>query len=89
MAEQKSGGKQRGSSFWGFMGGLVVGVGVASAVALYITKVPTPFMNRNQPRSADQDVAEQKRNSTWDPNAGLYGHNPAPRPAASTPAPAG
>ena len=47
---------QRGGTFLGFIIGLVLGLGVALAVAIYVTKVPTPFSNKNQPRSSAQDV---------------------------------
>jgi hypothetical protein len=56
----------------------------ALAVAVYVTKVPVPFMNKGQNRTADQDAAEARKNKDWDPNAPLYGKNPArPAPAAS------
>jgi cell division protein FtsN len=69
---------------------VVVGLACALAVAVYVTKVPVPFMNKGQTRSADQDVEEAKKNKDWDPNAPLYGKNPAkpPQPAASVTAPA-
>jgi cell division protein FtsN len=73
---------QRGGTFLGFIVGVMVGLGAALAVAIYVTKVPVPFTNKNQPRSADQDAAEAKKNKDWDPNAPLYGKNPAP---AATP----
>ena len=69
--------QQRGGTFLGFVIGLVVGLGAALAVAVYITKVPMPFMNKGQSRSAEQDEAEAKKNKDWDPNAPLYGKNPA------------
>jgi cell division protein FtsN len=43
-------------------------------------------MNKGQSRSADQDEAEAKKNKDWDPNAPLYGKNPAK--SAANPAPA-
>jgi cell division protein FtsN len=73
---------QRGGTFLGFILGLVVGLGVALAVAVYVTKVPLPFMNKGQSRTADQDAAEEKKNKDWDPNAPLYGKNPAKSTAA-------
>lgn len=95
MAEQRSsssgssnGKKQRGGTFLSFVGGVVVGLGVALAVAVYVSNVPIPFLNKNQPRNAEQDAAEVRKNKDWDPNAALYGKNPAPRPAAAVPAPA-
>ena len=68
---------QRGGTLLGFILGLVVGLAVALGVAVYITKVPIPFMNKGLNRSADQDAAEEKKNKDWDPNAPLYGKNPA------------
>lgn len=77
--------QQRGGTLLGFIVGVVVGLAGALAVAVYVTKVPVPFMNKGQTRSADQDAEEAKKNKDWDPNAPLYGKNPArpPQPAAS------
>jgi cell division protein FtsN len=69
--------QQRGGTLIGFIIGLVVGLGVALAVAVYVTKVPIPFVNKGQSRTPDQDAAETKKNKDWDPNAPLYGKNPA------------
>lgn len=80
---------ERGGTIIGFIVGVVVGLGIALAVAVYVTKVPIPFMNKGQSRSADQNAAEAQKNKNWDPNAMLYGKNPAPvapvTPAASAP----
>lgn len=72
----------------GFILGVIVGLGVALAVAVYVTKVPVPFLNKNGTRAPGQDAAEAKRNQNWDPNAPLYGKNPA-RPVTPPPAPEG
>lgn len=69
--------QQRGGTILGFIIGVVVGLAGALAVAVYVTKVPVPFMNKGQSRSAEQDAAEAKKNKDWDPNAALYGKNPA------------
>lgn len=71
---------QRGGTLLGFIAGLIVGLAIALGVAVYITKVPIPFMNKGGGRSADQDASEEQKNKDWDPNAPLYGKNPA-RPA--------
>lgn len=77
---------QRGGTLVGFIIGVVVGLGAALAVAVYVTKVPVPFMNKGQSRSADQDAAEAQKNKNWDPNAPMYGKNPAPAvPVATVP----
>ena len=77
----------------GIIIGMVLGLAVALAVAVYVTKVPIPFINKGQNRSAEQDAAETRKNRDWDPNAPLYGKNPAkplapPSAVASAPAPA-
>lgn len=73
---------QRGGTFLGFIIGLVIGLGVALAVAIYVTKVPTPFSNKNQPRTNDQDVQESQKNKDWNPNSVLQPKPPADVPAA-------
>ena len=59
----------------------LVGLGAALAVAVYVTKVPVPFLNKGQSRTVEQDAEEARKNKDWDPNAPLYGKNPA-KPAA-------
>lgn len=69
--------RQYGGAFWGFVLGLVVGLAVALVVAVYVTKVPVPFLDKGANRPAELDAAESKKNQDWDPNAPLYGKNPA------------
>lgn len=78
--------QQQGGTLLGLVLGIVIGLGTALAVAIYITKVPVPFISKGQSRSVDQDAAEVKKNKDWDPNAPLYGKNPA-RPAVAASAP--
>src|SRR5215218_8928780 len=83
--------KQRGNVIVGIIIGVVLGLAAALAVAVYVTKVPVPFLNKGQSRTAEQDAAESRKNRDWDPNAPLYGKNPAkpvpPAPAIVSPAP--
>jgi cell division protein FtsN len=84
--------KQRGNVIVGIIIGVVLGLAAALAVAVYVTKVPVPFLNKGPSRSAEQDAAESRKNQNWDPNAPLYGRNPAkalpPAPGvAGTPLP--
>lgn len=86
--------QQTGGTIIGFIVGVIVGLGAALAVAVYVTKVPVPFLNKGGGRGADMDAAESQKNKNWDPNSPLYGRNPA-RPVtpatadvASAPAPA-
>ncbi|MFS2033290.1 SPOR domain-containing protein [Polaromonas sp. CT11-55] len=77
---------QRGGTLLGLIIGALIGLGAALAVAVYITKVPVPFMNKSQARNPDSDAAEAKKNKDWNPNAPLAGKNqPKPPPAAATP----
>ena len=76
---------QWGGTVLGLVVGVVIGLGLALAVAVYVTKVPVPFLNKGPSRSVDQDAAEQRRNKDWDPNAPLYGKNPAGAPAPVAP----
>ncbi len=71
-----------GSGLVGFIAGLVVGLLIALGIAVYVTKVPIPFLNKNQGRSAAQDAEEALKNKDWDPNAPLSGKNPV-RPSAA------
>lgn len=73
---------QRGGTLLGLIIGLLVGLGAALAVAVYVTKVPVPFMNKGNSRTPEQDAAETRKNKDWDPNAALHGKNPA-RPASA------
>ena len=79
---------QRGGTFLGLVIGLVLGLGVALGVAIYVTKVPTPFSNKNQPRTNDQDAQEIEKNKDWNPNGVFQPKAPAETPAApAAPAP--
>jgi len=83
--------RQRGNTLVGIVIGIVIGLAAALAVAVYVTKAPIPFLSRNQGRTPEQDAAESKKNRDWDPNAPLYGRNPAkslpPAPAVPASAP--
>jgi cell division protein FtsN len=82
--------QQRGGTLLGFIIGVVVGMGAALAVAVYVTKVPVPFVSKGQGHSAEQEAAETKKNKDWDPNAPLYGKHPVrpAQPASASTAPA-
>jgi cell division protein FtsN len=84
---------QRGGFALGLIVGLLVGLALAIGVALYVTKVPVPFVNKVPPRTAEQDAAETERNKNWDPNAPLASKPAAaikpPGAAASAPLPPG
>ncbi|HUR88581.1 MAG TPA: SPOR domain-containing protein [Ramlibacter sp.] len=68
---------ESGNVIVGIIIGVVLGLAAALAVAVYVTKVPVPFLNKGQSRTPEQDAAETRKNRDWDPNAPLYGKNPA------------
>lgn len=73
-----------GGTLMGFVIGLLVGLGAALAVAVYVTRVPIPFVDRNVSRNSDQDALEAERNKGWNPNRSLGG---AAAPAVTAPPP--
>jgi cell division protein FtsN len=52
---------------------------------MYVTKVPMPFSNKNQSRSADQDAVEAEKNKDWNPNGAIQSKPATPEaPADAT-----
>ncbi|MCW5655394.1 MAG: SPOR domain-containing protein [Hydrogenophaga sp.] len=60
-----------GGTLTGFVIGLLVGLGAALAVAVYVTRVPIPFVDRGLSRSPDLDAMEAEKNKGWNPNSAL------------------
>jgi cell division protein FtsN len=61
--------RQQGGTLLGIVIGGVLGLGIALGVAIYVSKVPVPFLNRYQTRAPGLDAAEAKKNLDWNPNA--------------------
>ena len=78
--------KQNGGLLLGLIIGALVGLGAALAVAVYVTKVPIPFLNKTQSRSVDTDAAEAKKNKDWNPNLPLAGKSPGKPAPVEAPA---
>ncbi|WP_394063223.1 SPOR domain-containing protein [Alcaligenes sp. WGS1538] len=68
-ARKKSSGS--GGTYTGILIGLILGLGAAVAVALFVTKVPMPFVDKAS-REAPT-VALPEGRDLLDPNRGLYG----------------
>ncbi|MDM8355350.1 SPOR domain-containing protein [Pandoraea communis] len=83
MANTRRPPRQRGGTFLGIVLGLIVGLAVAVVVALYITKTPTPFVEKTPPRPSDNSPAAQAP----DPNKSLQPRTPLPGAASATAAP--
>ena len=65
----------------GFVSGLVVGIGLSTAAALYITHSPVPFVNKVQRVTANVNPAAGGQ--LLDPNKPLYSNRPAAGTAPS------
>ncbi len=78
---------QRGDTLLGFIAGVVVGLLIAVAVALYITNAPVPFMEKV--KRPTENVLPGADGKLPDPNRPLYGPPPEPPPAASLEVPKG
>ena len=76
--------RQRGGTVMGVIVGILLGLVAALAVAIYVTKVPVPFVNKPPVRSAQQDEDEAKKNQGWNPNAPLQNKAPGAKPALPT-----
>lgn len=68
----------QGGTLIGFVLGLLAGLGIALAVAIYVTKVPVPFVDRGLSRKPGQDAAEAEKNRGWNPNSQLGVRQAAP-----------
>jgi cell division protein FtsN len=65
--------KQTGGTFLGIVLGLIVGLAIAVVVALYITRAPTPFVEKITPPAASgTGIIDQQ----FDPNRALQGKSP-------------
>lgn len=72
--------QQSGGTFLGIVLGFAAGLAVALVAAVFISKVPVPFLGKNPVQQPMSEAAEAKKNQGWNPNAPLAGKNPA-RPA--------
>jgi len=81
MVKRKSSGG--GSTLYGVLAGLLIGLIAAAAVAFYVIKSPMPFVDKAS-RSPDATSAVDPRNAP-DPNAGLGGRGTGPVTEPSSP----
>jgi cell division protein FtsN len=75
MARKSSSSKSGGSTLFGVLIGLIFGLAAAVAVALFVTKVPMPFVDKAS-RDPAKTLLPDVRDAP-DPNIGLYGKNGA------------
>jgi cell division protein FtsN len=80
--------QQQGGTFLGFVVGLVVGLAAALTVAIFVTKVPVPFLSKDPSQVPLSEAAEAKKNKDWNPNASLSGKSAVRAAPASAPPPA-
>lgn len=96
MAKTRKQRGQVGGTLFGFLAGLVLGLGIAVVVALFVTRAPVPFVKKAH-RAPESVTAPRNGEALPDPNAPLGartregdGAAPAvaqpPQPAPQTPA---
>src|SRR5690606_13792154 len=68
-----SGNSKGGSTLFGVLAGLILGLAAAAAVAIFVTQVPMPFVDKAS-RDPAQVLLPDVRDAP-DPNIGLYGDN--------------
>lgn len=81
MVKRKSSGG--GSTLYGVLAGLLIGLIAAAAVAFYVIKSPMPFVDKAS-RSPEASSTVDPRNAP-DPNAGLGGRGTGPVTEPSSP----
>lgn len=72
-SRKPSSSKSGGSTLFGILIGLIFGLAAAVAVALFVTKVPMPFVDKAS-RDPAKTLLPDVRDAP-DPNIGLYGRN--------------
>jgi cell division protein FtsN len=80
--------RQRGNTVLGLIIGVVLGLGIAAVVALFVTKATVPFVSR--PARAPSPIATDADGKLPDPNKSLYSKDTtptAPPSSATTAAP--
>lgn len=76
--------KTGGSTLFGLLAGLIIGLAAAAAVAYFVTQVPMPFVDKAS-RDPANVLLPPNINDAPDPNLGLYGQSGAAGSAASGP----
>src|SRR5690606_14251664 len=83
MARRKSSGsKSGGSTLFGLLAGLIIGLAAAAAVAYFVTQVPMPFVDKASRDPANILLPDAREAPV--PNLGLYGQG-GPGSAANGP----
>ena len=74
----------RGGTFSGFLAGLLIGLGTAVAVAIFVTKAPVPFLNKAA-RPPERLLDPKSPETAPDPNRPLFSRNRVDPSSAAVP----
>ena len=77
----------RGGTFAGLLAGILIGLGTAVAVAIFVTKAPVPFLNRAG-RAPERALDPKTPDTAPDPNKPLFSRSRADAAAPPSVAPA-
>lgn len=81
-SQRKASRSQTGSTAYGVLAGLLIGLTIAAAVAFYVTRAPMPFVDRASRQHEQQKMPDL---SKVNPNQGLTGGTVTVPPAAPAP----
>ncbi|RYF53734.1 MAG: SPOR domain-containing protein, partial [Comamonadaceae bacterium] len=76
---------QGGSTMYGVLAGLLLGLIVAAGVAFYVVRAPMPFVDKASHDTPSQQARLPDPRQAPDPNGGLYGRDGAAGTAPSGP----
>ena len=76
--------RSQGGTFAGLLAGILIGLGTALAVAIFVTKAPVPFLNKTA-RAPERALDPKSPEAAPDPNKPLFSRSrsdPAAPPSA-------
>jgi cell division protein FtsN len=76
--------RSQGGTFAGLLAGILIGLGTALAVAIFVTKAPVPFLNKTA-RAPERALDPKTPETAPDPNKPLFSRSRADASASAAP----